>query len=443
VGTIQLIEHGTVICMDARRRILTDATIAVEGDRIVWIGPSNAVPGQYDQGSKIDARGSVIYPGFVNIHTHAALSLLRGIGDDLGTAPAYTPDVPQSAYLSPDDCYVFSLLGGIEALRFGTTCMVDMYVHEDSAARAFSELGLRAVVSEMVRDIDPFKVASGIYEFDQDRGEDLFARNIELIDTWHGACNGRITCRLGPHAPDSCSPQLLQRIRAEADKREIGMLVHLAQSKREVQEIWRRSGRTPVEYLHENGILGPDVIAGHCIYISDSDIALLARTKTHVAHLSGSNSKGGMMAPIKAMVDKGINVTLGTDNMAYDMIEVMRLAVCVARMLADDPVALKSADVLEMATVNGAEALGMAEEIGSIEVGKKADLVIVDYRRAHLAPVVDPIANLVHNGLGSDVVTVLIDGRVVVANGVVALVDECQVIAEAQDRAESLWKAID
>ncbi len=434
-----LIQGGTIVTMDPDRRILRDAGLVLVEDRIAWLGDSQQVPDQYRTASRIDASGKVVYPGLVNIHTHAALSILRGVGDDLGIAPAYSPHVPQGVYLSPDDCYILSLLGGLEALKFGTTCIVDNYIHAHEAARAFDTLGLRAVVSERLHDADLFQVPDGIFEFDRDRGETLLAKGLALIEQWDGVSNRRIRCRLGPHAPDTCSTELLQAIQTEAERHQVGLVIHLAQSRRELLEIDRRTGKTPTAYLANLGLLGPQMIAGHCIYMTPGDIELLYQTQTHVSHQSGSNAKGGMMAPIKTILEKGINVGLGTDNMAGDMIEVMRLAVCIARMLAEEPVALRAIEALEMATINGAKALGMAEEIGSIEVGKKADLILVDYRRPHLVPLIDPVANLVHNGLGSDVDTVIVDGQIVVEGGQVQTIDELNLLNEAQAVTEARW----
>ena len=270
-------------------------------------------------------------------------------------------------------------------------------------------------------------------------GGDLLQQGVELVENWHGRSNGRITCRLGPHAPDTCSTIYLELIQTTANNLDLGLVTHVAQSKREVKEIMARSGKSPVAYLEELGLLGPQMIAGHCIYVSEADIDILARTKTHVSHQSGSNSKGGMMAPIKRMLDKGVNVGLGTDNMAGDMVEVMRLAVLVARMLDQDHNALYAMDALRMATLNGAKALGLENEIGSVEAGKKADLVVMNLRKPHLAPLVDPVANIVHNGLGSDVEMVVVDGHILLEDGTPQTINEQALLREVQGVARRLW----
>jgi 5-methylthioadenosine/S-adenosylhomocysteine deaminase len=184
------------------------------------------------------------------------------------------------------------------------------------------------------------------------------------------------------------------------------------------------------------------MIAGHCIFIGEDEEHLLVTTGTNISHQSGSNAKGGMMAPIQDLVRLGANIGLGTDNMSGDMIEVMRLSLCTARMRAEDNQALRAIDVLEMATLGGARALEMEAEIGSIEVGKKADLVVVDYRKAHLIPLIDPVANLVHNGLGSDIDMVFVDGELVVSGGISTRIEEAPLFEEAQSRTEALWQKL-
>jgi 5-methylthioadenosine/S-adenosylhomocysteine deaminase len=434
------LEGGIVVTLNPDNQILDGGVVVVCDGQIAYVGSCEGMPAEYHDFAVYPMQGKVIFPGFVNIHTHAALSILRGIGDDMGVAPAYAPDIPQGVFLSPSEARILSMLGGLEALKFGTTCIVDNYIYADQAASAFDELGLRAVVSERLHDADLFKVPHGVYEFNDKLGGDLLNRGVNLVKNWHGRSNGRITCRLGPHAPDTCSTNYLNLIQTIADNMGLGLVTHVAQSQREIKEIKTRSGKSPVAYLEEIGLLGPQMIAGHCIYVSDADMDILSRTRTHVSHQSGSNSKSGMMAPIKRMLGKGVNIGLGTDNMAGDMVEVMRLAVLVARMLDQNEMALGAMDALRMATMNGAKALGMENEIGTVEAGKKADLVIMGLRKAHLVPLVDPVANIVHNGLGSDVEMVVVDGQILIEDGESKTVNEQDLLKEVQSVARHLWE---
>ncbi|MDY6846960.1 MAG: amidohydrolase [Chloroflexota bacterium] len=436
----KVISGATIVTMDPDRNIIKDAAIVINDEIIEWLGASKNLPKKYQSIEPLYLPNHGIFPGFVNIHTHAALSILRGIGDDQGIAPAYSPNVPQGVFMSPEDCYIFSLLGALEALRFGTTCMVDNYIYANETARAYSALSMRGVVSERLHDADLFLIPEGRYEFDFDRGEVLLSKGIELFERWQGKDNGRIQVFIGPHAPDTCSTSYLETVRDAAGELDAKMVLHVAQSMREVRVIKERSEMTVPFYLKSLDLLGENMIAGHCIFITPDDIQVLAKTNTQVSHQSGSNSKGGMMAPIKAMVESGVNIGLGTDNMAGDMIEVMRLALCVARMQTGDPVALDAMDVLEMATINGARALNLDHQIGSIEIGKKADLVAINYLQPHLQPAKDPVANLVHNGLGGDVSHVFIDGKLCIENGKHTSFDTDELLAEVKKRSDHLWR---
>ena len=219
---VTILTGGTILSMDDDRKIYPNGAIAWEKDRILWVGLASMIPDYLSKANVISATGKVILPGFVNTHTHATLSILRGIADDLGVAPAYNANLPQVSSLPPQDCYIFSLLGGLEALKFGTTCIVDNYINENMAARAFAELGMRAVVSERLHDANLKEIPDGIYEFSTKVGEDLLERNFSLIQDFNGAYQGRITCRLGPHAPDTCSQEYLEKLVDIAQKIDTG-----------------------------------------------------------------------------------------------------------------------------------------------------------------------------------------------------------------------------
>ena len=441
----KLIGGGILITMNNEREMLEEGAVAITNDTIIDVGSTKMLEKKYadDNYQFINARGKTILPGFVNLHTHAGLSILRGVGEEWATFPSYTKSIPQGVLLSPDDIHLFSLLGGLEALKFGTTCIVDNYIYSLENVQAFDQLHMRAVVSQRIHDADLFKIPDGVFEFSEEIGDQLLEQNLELIESWHMKRAGRIRCRLGPHAPDTCSESYLRKIRELADKLKTGLVIHLAQGPTEIAEIGKRSGGlSPVKYLDEIGFLGPDLIAAHCILMDNQDIAILARTETRVSHQPEGNAKYGMAAPLSQMRKAGILVGLGTDNMTADMIEVMRFAVCIGRVKNQTAGSPSAMDALEMATINGARALGMENEIGSIEVGKKADIVLIDYRKPHLIPIVDPVANLIHTGLGSDVDTVIINGEIVVEEGKVLVVDEQEILKKAQELATARWKEI-
>lgn len=235
-------------------------------------------------------------------------------------------------------------------------------------------------------------------------------------------------------------PSYLEKARKTAENLGLGLVIHLAQSPREQQEILKRSGKRVTHYLNDLGLLGPQMIAGHCVFLDESEMDLLAKTDTQVAHLSGSNAKAGKKAPINELLTRGMNIGLGTDNMSGDMVEIMRMALCIARLRTENNQALRAMDILEMATINGAKALGMQDQIGSLEVGKKADLVVVDTLQPHWTPLIDPVANLVHGGLGTDVSLVMVDGEILVENCQVKSIDTEAVLRQAQQSSLALWK---
>ena len=244
--------------------------------------------------------------------------------------------------------------------------------------------------------------------------------------------NGRIRCHLGPHAPDTCSPRLLLEIKALAEKMDLGITMHIAQSSGEVEQVLKREGKRPAEYLEAVGFLGPRVIGGHCVHLSAAEIEILGRTRTHVSHNAAINARRGFIAPIRALKDAGANIGVGSDNMSEDMFEVMRIALMVGRIKTGNYASFLPQDVLEMATRNGAKALGLEKEIGALEKEKKADVILIDLKKPHLVPLMNVMGNLVHTGLASDVDTVIVDGQILMEGREVKTVKEEEILIRAR-----------
>ncbi|MEV0085087.1 amidohydrolase family protein [Saccharopolyspora sp. NPDC050642] len=439
----KLISGATVVPVDAERSVIRDGAVVVADDgRIADVGKRAVLEEAHPDAERIDARGQLLLPGFVNLHVHCALAVTRGIGDDMGGAPVYRKDIPQGVILGPDDTYVFSRLGALQALAFGSTTIVENYIHSLSNVKALAELGIRAVVSERVHDADLFTVRGGEYSYDADLGKRLLETNAQLIEEWHGYDGGRITCQVGPHGPDTASSRLLEQAALLAEERGVGMFMHLAQTAGEVEQVRRLTGRSSVQHLGDLGILGSGLIAGHCAFLEDGDAELLAESGTNVCHIPVVNAKSGWIAPAARLRRLGAVVGLATDNMVHDMVEAMRFALCVNRVADGGPTGIKAMDVLEMATIQGARAIGREADLGSIEPGKLADLVFVDLERPHLAPLLDPVANLVYAGQSSDIHSVMVNGEFVVRDRAVLTVDTGEVVAAAQERAEDLWRSV-
>jgi 5-methylthioadenosine/S-adenosylhomocysteine deaminase len=435
-----LIHNGLIVTMDAQRRIIQQGALVIQGDRILDIGAQDEILKRYPDFQKMDARGKAILPGLVNLHTHTILTALRGVAEDAGEKALFGQMMPMMHLMTGEDMYVMALLGCLEALKSGATCIVENFGDASETVKAIDRIGFRAVVSEFVRDVDLFELSKGTYRFDRKIGQDLLQKSVDLMEKWHGKDNGRIRCHFSPVAPDMCSTWLLKEIKTLSEKFDVGVALHLSQKIGEVEHVLSREGKRPVEYLEEIGLLGPRVIGAHCSFINEREIEILGKTRTNVSHNAAINARRGHIAPVCALREAGANIGLGSDNMTEDMIEVMRVALMVGRIKTSNGTALLPYDVMEMATVNGAKALGLGKEIGSLELGKKADLIMIDLNKPHLVPLVNVVANIVHTGMASDVDTVIVDGRILMEARQVKTIDEKEVMDQAQKSTESLWK---
>ncbi len=440
VAGMLILYNGMIVTMDENRRILKDSAIVIKGNRIEEIGNKKDILEKYKNsgaGMK-DCMGKVIYPGFVNTHIHTAQSIVRGMAEDMGRAPSYTPSVPQGDDLTDDESYVFSLLGAATALRFGSTIISDNYANAKVNAKAFEALGVRAVVSERVHDMVFHRLSEGIYEKDEKLGNELFDKNIELLEKYNDK-SGLITAALGPHAPDTCSREMLLRIAAAAQKYDVPITTHLAQSRMELKRVEDTYGISSTELMRECGLINDRLLAAHGVFLTDENMDILKKHNANVVHIPEGNAKAGAIAAIKKMKDKGINVAIGTDNGAGNMIENMRMALVAGRIYNSKVTDPLPQELLEMATINGAKALHMDKQIGSLEEGKLADMILVDYDRLHMTPCMNVIGNLVHLGLGNDIETVIVDGKIVVENGHVLNIDEKEVMRDARRIAQLKW----
>jgi 5-methylthioadenosine/S-adenosylhomocysteine deaminase len=434
-----LIHNGLIVTMNPEGKIWGEGALAIKGDRIQDIGPRDDLLKSYPDIPKMDASGKAVLPGFVNLHTHTVLTVLRGVAEDAGIKSIYEQMMPMTDLMTPEDRYTMGLLGSLEALKSGTTTIVDNFSHMADIVPAVDRSGLRAVVSEIVNDADLLEIRKGNYRFETRIGESLLQKNLDLVEKWHGRDNARILCHFGPHAPDTCSPWLLKEVRSLAEKMNLGITIHIAQSTGEVEQVTKREGKRPVEYLDSVGFLGPRVIGGHCVHLSQAEIDILGRTRTHVSHNAAINARRGFIAPIRALKDAGANIGVGSDNMSEDMIEVMRIALMVGRIKTGNYAAFMPLDVMEMATQNGAKALGLGTEIGSLEKGKKADVILLDLKKPHLVPLINVMGNIVHTGLSSDVDTVIVDGQILMEGREVKTINEEEVLMRAQKTTERLW----
>ncbi|MER0239990.1 amidohydrolase family protein [Fulvimarina sp. MAC8] len=432
---------ATVLTGDPRRSMIENGTILLAGGRILEIADGEPDERRLAGVRRIDARGRVATPGFVNVHTHAILTMVRGVAEDMGFAPAYTKGVPHGHDVRPEEAIALGRLGALEALLFGSTLVNDTFVHQDLTLPAMAETGIRAWGCGRIHDVDFSRVHLGEWEHRPEIGRETLDLAIELHESFHGAADGRMGVQLSPHAPDTCSRDLLEEIARTSERLNCRVNTHLSQSRVEVDRIHEREGLSPPEFLEELGLLNERLIAAHCIHVSSEDIARIGRNGVHVAHIAKGNQTHGHTAPTGKLRNAGARLTLGTDNMHADMVETMRWALATGRLQkAGVDKDWQPETVFEAATMGGARAMGLDDEIGSLEPGKKADVVLFDYRRPHLTPCLNPLGNLVHTAQGRDVDMVFVDGRLVVDGGRAVLVDQDAVIADAQKAAEALWQ---
>lgn len=435
-----LLVGATAVGVGQALQTLDDAVIGIVDSRVAHVG-SRSGAGSYTATRTIDLAGHLVTPGFINTHTHTILTMVRGVAEDMGFAPAYTPGVPHGHEVTPDEAIALARLGALEALLFGSTLINDSYVHADVTLPAMAELGLRVYTCGRIHDVDFSRVHLGEWKHKARIGEDTLSSAIALLEKWDGGHGGRTGVHLTPHAPDTCSKALLEQIADYTRPRGLRVTTHLSQSVMENQRVRERDGCSPAELLDSVGLLNDRLIAAHGMYMSAEDIDRAGAAKMNLAHVPKGNATGGRIAPTRAMQRAGINLTLATDNMHADMIEVMRWALCMGRIQEGRiDMDWQSSDVFAMATLNGARAMGLDHELGSIDVGKKADLVCIDARRPHLTPRINMLGNLVHTAQGRDVTLVIVDGEIVVEDGRALNVDQEQILSDAQAASVALWE---
>jgi cytosine/adenosine deaminase-related metal-dependent hydrolase len=440
--------HTTVVTVDA---VHDDVALAVEGDRIAAIAPTDDVLRTRPNAEVYDGRGKALVPGLINCHAHLAATLERGFNEDFGFPNSARLNVRPASLLRGDEATLMVTVGAIEAIRTGTTTIVENSSGIGAHASALAQTGLRCVFAESVRDsenvagpMSPDGLArSETPRFSGQSRDEGMLRIADLFEKWHGARNGRISVFPAAALAETASPELLRAVRDFAEKHDVGYTIHLSQSRAEVEFMVRHHGLRPPAFLDRHGFLGSRLFAAHCRYVDDGDIALLGRSKTVVSHQAAANR--GVIPPIPALRAAGCPIANGTDNNTNDLFEVMRIALVTERIRRDDPfpgVRPQPEDVLEDATLGGAHALGQRGHLGSLEVGRKADLLVVDTRRAHLVPAGRIVSAWIHNGQPGDIESVLIDGRFVMRDRKVLTFDEDRVVSDADRVGRRIWSQV-
>jgi 5-methylthioadenosine/S-adenosylhomocysteine deaminase len=412
--------------------IIKDGAIAIKNGKITFVGKKASAKGVKAE-KKINAKGKVAVPGLINCHTHVPMTLLRGIAEDKPLDIWLKEAVwPLEAKLTPEDIHVGALLGCLEMIKSGTTCFADMYFNEEAVAKAVEESGLRAVLAE------------GIIEAENKAlGEKMLKKSIKFAENFNGYADGRVKVMLGPHAAYTCSPELLAKVRERAQELAVGVHIHLAESAEIFREFKKKHGCSEVEFLNRLDFFKGDVLAAHCINLSEGDRRILAEHHVNVVYVPVANMKLGLgAAKIKELSSLNVNVAFGTDgpasNNTLDMLETVKVGALLQKLIYADPKILSAYEALKMATINGAKAIGLEKSIGSLEAGKKADIILINFSKPHLKPLHDIYAAIVYSARGSDVDTVIVNGKILMEDVQVKTLDEQTVMEKAEKHAAEL-----
>ena len=409
-----VIEGGMVITMVEDQEPILKGQVFVKDGRIAAISGTNGKNPTLDSHTEIiDAKDAIIMPGLINCHTHAAMTLFRGFADDLPLKQWLFEKIfpAEAKFLNPDTVYWGSLLGCLEMISSGTTCFIDGYFFQDETVRAVHESGLRAII------------AQGIIDFPAPGVEDP-KNNIkvakEFIERWLGFSD-LIMPGMFCHSPLTCSEQTLQDAWEASRQFDLPLQIHLSETSDEVNEILKKVGKRPVHYLEQLGLINEGLIAAHAVHLNDREIGCLKENGVKVVHVPESNMKlCSGVARVTEMVKLGLAVGLGTDgcssNNDLDIFQEMDTAAKLSKVFELDPVALDAKTILKMATTWGGSVLGLEKQIGTLEKGKKADIIVVDLKEPHLCPIYDPFSAMVYSATGADVKTVIVNGRVLMKN---------------------------
>ena len=429
--------------MNQRREIIRDGAVAIDDNRISAVGKTNEIKASHRADIELDCSGKLILPGLVDCHVHLAQALIRGCADDLSLVSWLRERVhPMQGAYSPKYGELSAKLCCLEMIKSGTTCFVESGLHWrygfNEIARVVEDIGIRAALSKKLMNLRGYAdVPDAICESMTEDGETTMRQTLEMIKKWHGKADNRIHVWFGARTPGACTVDFYREIAEQTREHRTGITIHLGEVKVDISYMRKEFKMTPMEFMQHCGVVGPHVIYAHGVWIPQKDFKILRETKGTVCHCPASNLKlASGFAPVPEMLQAGANVGLGCDggpsNNCYDMIREMKLAAVIHKGRLLDPEVLPAEQVLEMATLNGARATLWGKELGSLESGKLADLIVVDQRSPHLVPVRNPISNLVYAANGSDVDTVIIDGKIVMQGRKVKTIDETEIVEQVQ-----------
>lgn len=438
-GQVDLVvTGGIVVTMDPARRVIDPGAVAIRGTRIVDVGPAASIAQTYEAAQRLDARGRVVLPGLVNTHTHAPMVLYRGLADDLALMEWLEKYIfpAEARTVSPEFVRIGTELAALEMIRSGTTTYVDMYYFEEEIARVTRRAGLRAVLGQTI---------IGFAAPDARTPADALARTEAFLAEFKG--DELITPAVAPHAVYTNDAAALMAARDLAARHDVPVIMHVAETEAETAMSREKHGARPVAALERLGLLSPRLIAAHAVWLEPGEIRLLRERGVKVSHNPESNMKlASGAAPVPRLLDSGVDLGLGTDGAAsnndLDMFEAMRQAALLHKLVSRDPRAVSAEAALEMATLGGARVINRERDLGSLEPGKRADLIVVRMDSVRQVPMYDPISHLVYVTRGDQVEATIVNGRILMRDGVVVTLDERAVIDAARRAADQVRAAV-
>jgi len=435
-----LIKNGFIATMDKERRVYPRGSLYITDDRIVEVGEDVDAPRSPEY--VLDAEHKVVLPGFVNAHAHLQ-QYFRGVYELIGDF--YQVNLPLEGYRRPEDMEYLGLASCAELIWGGSTTAMVIYTYPDGFARAVEEAGNRVVLGADIEEVDLLKLKDGVYEYLPEKGEAALKRALDLHGNWHGKAEGRITTIMAPKAADLATPETYLKCGEAAERLGLRMTTHLSQSWREVQQVRRMYGMTPPEHLQSLGVMNGNLSGAHCTYATARDTQLIRDSGMAILHCRA------VANPLTAWLDLGIPVGLGTDDYFHDVLQLLRQNIAGAKtraravggaegMLSGSTRTARPTfyELLELATRGGAEALGIDGEVGSLEPGKKADVITVDMLNPFLKPTRDPLTSTVLYGTSNDVDTVIVDGRILKRDGALTSFDMKEALLTAQGRTDEI-----
>ena len=440
-----IFENATIITMNPRREIITHGAVAVSGKVIAAVGKAGELVERFPEKQRINCNGNVLLPGLIDTHVHTAQAMLRGCADDLGLLDWLFKRVwvLQGSY-SAEDGRASAALCALEMIKSGATAFIEAMLAErygiDGVAEVLLQSGMRAAIGKIVMDRPSYAVSENqMHPGMVEDGVASVQNTLAAFERWNGAGDGKLQIWFGPRTPGGVTPSLYDEISRLAKARGMGITIHLSEVREDIDYAVSQGFRTPTEFALAHGLLGPRSVLAHCVWTDAGDWRILAETGTHVTHNPASNAKTATgIAPVQRMLDAGVNVSIGCDggpsNNTYDMLRDLRLVSYLANLKEGDPTAVPAETVLEMATLNGAKAMGLEAELGSLEPGKQADFIVINMDAPHLTPAWDPVSTLVYAACGTDVDTVVIAGQVVMQQRKVLTLDEGAILEDIRAR---------